>query len=115
MSLKGGGPRPCRRQDIPIPRQSFQSGLQILKLASWGVHHFAPADAASRPGVPQSSDRCSIQSAITNEGFSQRFLVAIQRAESDGGSEFGTDFTWHQHELGMKHRHISRGCAEGNG
>lgn len=41
--------------------------------------------------------------------------VAIQRFETDHGSEFGTDLTWHLHDIGIAHRYIPRGSPESNG
>jgi transposase InsO family protein len=31
------------------------------------------------------------------------------------GSEWGTDFTWHLHDLGIAHTHIPPGCLASNG
>lgn len=44
-----------------------------------------------------------------------RLPMAIQRIQTDHGSEFGTDFTWHLRDLGMTHRQIPRGCPQANG
>lgn len=44
-----------------------------------------------------------------------RFLYLIQRIRTDHGSEFGTDFTWHVHDLGISHRPIPRRSPESNG
>ena len=41
--------------------------------------------------------------------------MAIQRIQTDHGSEFGTDFTWHLRDLGLAHRQIPRGCPQANG
>ena len=41
--------------------------------------------------------------------------MAIQRIQTDHGSEFATDFTWHLHDLGIAHRRIPRGRPEANG
>jgi hypothetical protein len=41
--------------------------------------------------------------------------VAIQRIQTDHGSEFGTDLTWHLHDLGIMHKRIPPGCPEANG
>ena len=35
-----------------------------------------------------------------------KIYVAIQTIRTNNGSEFGTDFTWHLHDLGIKHKHI---------
>jgi transposase InsO family protein len=41
--------------------------------------------------------------------------MAIQRIQTDHGSEFGTDFTWHLRDLGVAHRQIPRGYPQANG
>src|SRR5262245_13127453 len=41
--------------------------------------------------------------------------MAIQRIQTDHGSEFGADFTWHVQDVGILHRRIPRGCPESNG
>src|SRR2546428_8689666 len=45
----------------------------------------------------------------------RRLPMAIQRIQTDHGSEFGTDFTWHLQDVGILHRRIPRGCPESNG
>jgi transposase InsO family protein len=61
-------------------------------------------------------DHNSIQSAIhlINEVRSA-FPAAIRRIQTDNGSEWGTDFTWHLHDLGIAHKHIPPGCPASNG
>ena len=41
--------------------------------------------------------------------------MAVQRIQTDHGSEFGTDFTWHLRDLGVIHRQIPRGYPQANG
>jgi transposase InsO family protein len=43
----------------------------------------------------------------------RRLPMAIQRIQTDHGSEFGTDFTWHLRDLGVIHRQIPRGYPQG--
>ena len=40
--------------------------------------------------------------------------MAVQWVQTDHGSEFGTDFTWHLRDLGIAHKHIPPGCPEVN-
>jgi hypothetical protein len=49
------------------------------------------------------------------EEVRRRLPMAIQRIQTDHGSEFGTDFTWHLRDLGVIHRQIPRGCPQANG
>lgn len=41
--------------------------------------------------------------------------VAIRTVQTDHGSEFGWDFTWHLRDVGIAHRHIPRGHPQNNG
>jgi transposase InsO family protein len=73
-------------------------------------------DEATRYRVLKIYDHNAIQSAIDFVGELQRRLpIAIQNIRTDNGSEFGTDFTWHLHDLGIGHHHIPPGCPEANG
>jgi transposase InsO family protein len=45
----------------------------------------------------------------------RRLPIAIQRVQTDHGSEFGSEFTWHLHDLGIGHRRIPPGTPEANG
>jgi transposase InsO family protein len=49
------------------------------------------------------------------EEVRRRLPMTIQRIQTDHGSEFGTDFTWHLQDLGVTHRQIPRGCPQANG
>jgi hypothetical protein len=40
---------------------------------------------------------------------------AIQKIQTDNGSSFGPQFTWHLSDLRISHRHIPPGCPEVNG
>ena len=41
--------------------------------------------------------------------------MALQRIQTDHGSELRTDFAWHLHDLGIAHKRIPPGCPEANG
>lgn len=61
-------------------------------------------------------DHNSVKSATAFiDEVRRRLPVAIQRIQTDHGSEFGTDFTWRLHDLGIAHRPIPRRCPESNG
>lgn len=60
-------------------------------------------------------DHNAIKSAIDFiEELRCRLPIAIQRIKTGNGLEFGTDFTWHLHDLGIAHRNIHRGSPESN-
>src|SRR5215813_6218329 len=109
-------PGPKRRPELHIPGQAAQVDVKHLKMQSGRLYQFTAIDEATRYRVLKIYDHNSIQSAIQfiNE-VRQAFPVAIRRIQTDNGSEWGTDFTWHLHDLGIAHKHIPPGCPESNG
>src|SRR4029450_11734353 len=116
VSQKRYRPGPKRRRDIHIPGQSVQVDVKHLTMRSGRLYQFTAIDEATRYRVLKIYDHNSIQSAIhfINEVRSA-FPAAIRGIETDTGSEWGTDFTWHLHDLGIAHKHIPPGCPESNG
>jgi transposase InsO family protein len=116
VSLKRYRPGPRRRRDIRIPGHSVQVDVKHLKLGSGRLYQFTAIDEATRFRVLKIYDHNSIKSAITFiDEVRRRLPMAIQRIQTDHGSEFGTDFTWHLQDVGILHRRIPRGCPESNG
>ena len=116
VSLKRYRPGPRRRRELRIPGQSVQVDVKHLKLGSGRLYQFTAIDEATRYRVLRLYDHNSVKSATAFiDEVRQRLAVAIQRIKTDHGSEFGTDFTWHLHDLGISHRPISRGSPESNG
>ncbi len=99
-----------------MPGQSIQVDVKHLKVGARPLYQFTAIDEATRYRVLKIYAHNSIRSAIAFiEEVRQRLPVAIQRIQTDHGSEFGTDFTWHLRDLGIGHRQIPRGCPESNG
>jgi len=116
VSQKRFRPGPRRRRELHIPGQSVQVDVKHLKTRSGRLYQFTAIDEATRYRVLKIYDHNSIQSAIAFiEEVRQALPVALQRIQTDHGSEFGTDFTWHLHDLGIAHRRIPPGCPEANG
>jgi transposase InsO family protein len=116
VSLKRYRPGPRRRPELKVPGQSVQVDVKHIRLESGRVYQFTAIDEATRYRILKIYDHNSIQSAIAFvETLRQALPVAIQRIQTDHGSEFGTDFTWHLHDLGIAHRRIPPGCPEANG
>jgi hypothetical protein len=60
------------------------------------LYQFTAIDEATRYRILKIYDHNSIQSAIAFvEALCQALPVAIQRIQTDHGSEFGIDFNWH--------------------
>ena len=108
------GPR-CRRE-IHVPGQSAQVDVKHLKLGSRRFYQFTAIDEATQYRVLRVYAHNSIKSATDFvEEVQRRLPMAIQRIQTDHGSEFGTDFTWHLRDPGVAHRQIPRGCPQANG
>jgi transposase InsO family protein len=116
VSQKRYRPGPKRRPELRVPGQSVQVDVKHLKTQSGRLYQFTAIDEATRYRILKIYDHNSIQSAIhfINE-VRQAFPAAIRRIQTDNGSEWGTDFTWHLHDLGIAHKHIPPGCPESNG
>ncbi len=116
VSLKRYRPGPRRRRELHVPGQSVQVDVKHLKLGGRRFYQFIAIDEATRYRVLRVYAHTSIKSATEFvEAVRRRLPMAIQRIQTDHGSEFGTDFTWHLRDLGVSHRHIPRGCPESTG
>ena len=116
VSFKRYRPGPRRRRELAHAGQSVQVDVKHLKLGAGRFYQFTAIDEASRYRVLKIYAQSSIPNAIAFiEEVRRRLPIAIQRVQTDNGSEFGTDFTWHLRDLGIAHRHIPPGCPESNG
>jgi hypothetical protein len=103
VSLKRYRAGPRRRRDI----QSVPVDVKHLKLGSGRLYQFTAIAEATRFRVLKIYDHNSINSAITFiDEVRRRLPMAIQRIQTDHGSESGTDFTWHLQDVGILHRRI---------
>ena len=116
VSLKRYRLGPRRRREIHVPGQSVQVDVKHLKLADRRFYQFTAIDEATRYRVLRVYAHNSIKSATDFfEEVRCRLPMAIQRIQTNHGSEFGIDFTWHLRDLGVTHRQIPRGCPQANG
>jgi transposase InsO family protein len=116
VPLKRYRPGPRRRREIHVPGQSVQVDVKHLKVGGRRFYQFTAIDEATRYRVLRVYAQNSIKSATEFvEEVRRRLPMTIQRIQTDHGSEFGTDFTWHLRDLGVTHRQIPRGCPQANG
>lgn len=109
-------PGPKRRRVIREPGRSVQVDVKHLRLRGRRLYQFTAIDEATRYRVLQVYDHNNVRSATDFvEQLRTRLPVAIERIKTDNGSEFGQDFTWHLHDLGIEHRRNPPGCPECNG
>jgi transposase InsO family protein len=101
---------------VTVPGKSVQVDVKHLRLGRRKFYQFTAIDEATRYRVLQIYDHINIKSAIDFvDEVRRRLPVAIERVKTDHGSEFGTDFTWHLHDLGIAHRRMPPGRPEANG
>lgn len=116
VSQKRFRPGPERRREIAVPGQSVQVDVKHLRLGSGRLYQFTAIDEATRYRVLKIYDHNSIASAVDFvDELRERLPLAIQQIRTDNGSEFGTDFTWHLHDLGIGHHRNPPACPEANG
>ena len=100
VSLKRYRPGPKRKREFTVPGQSVQVDVKHVKLESGRYYQFTAIDEATRFRVLRLYDHDSVASAIRFvDEVRKQLPIAIHRIQTDNGSEFGTDFTWHLHDL----------------
>ena len=115
-SQKRFRPGPKKRRPVTVPGRSVQVDVKHIRLRKKKFYQFTAIDEATRYRVLQIYDQINTRSSkhFIDE-VKKRLPVAIQRIKTDNGSEFGSDFTWHLHDLGIDHRRIPPGCPQANG
>jgi transposase InsO family protein len=119
--LGWNGRRPPPRKQAPprTPGESLQVDVNFVPKRISGnlqFYQFTAIDEASRFRVLRIFDHNSTKSAVAFlDEVRKVFPTALKRVQTDNGSEFGWDFTWHLRDLGIDHRRIPRGCPEVNG
>jgi transposase-like protein len=77
-----------------VPGQSVQVDVKHLKLGGRRFYQFTAIDEATQYRILRVYAHNSIRSATDFvDELRRRFPAAIQRIQTDRGSEFGTDFT----------------------
>jgi transposase InsO family protein len=85
-------PGPRRRRELHVPGRSVQVDVKHLKLGGRRCYQFTAIDEATRYRVLRVYAHNSIRSATDFvDELRRRFPAAIQRIQTDHGSEFGTD------------------------
>ena len=115
-----GARRPPKRQ--PLPRhvgERLQVDVKFVPRRITGArqfYQFTAIDEATRFRVLRVYDQNSTKSARAFLDEVRRVLpVAIKSIQTDHGSEFGWDFTWHLRDVGITHARIPRGYPQSNG
>src|ERR1700691_55308 len=112
------GPKPA---DAPLqgPGRSVQLDVKFVPRvgrARQRFYQFTAIDEATRFRVLCIYDHDNTKTAIDFlQEVQKHFPFVIQKIQTDNGSSFGTQFTWHLSDLRISHRHIPPGCPEVNG
>ena len=119
VSQKKYRPAP-KRPDAPlqVPACSVQLDVKFVSRvgrARQRFYQFTAIDAATRFRVLRIYDHHNTKTAIDFlQEVQDHFPFAIQKIQTDNGSSFGPQFTWHVSGLRISHRHIPPGCPEVN-
>jgi len=112
------GPKPTNAP-LQVPGRSVQLDVKFVPRvgrARQRFYQFTAIDEATRFRVLRIYDHNNTKTAIDFlQEVREHFPFAIQRIQTDNGSSFGTQFTWHLSDLRISHKHIPPGCAEVNG
>jgi transposase InsO family protein len=112
------GPKP---EDAPlqVPGRSVQLDVKFVPRvgrARQRFYQFTAIDEATRFRVLRIYDHDNTKTVIEFiREVREHFPFAIQKIQTDNGSSFGPQFTWHLSDLRISHRHIPPGCPEVNG
>jgi transposase InsO family protein len=112
------GPKPV---DAPlqVPGRSVQLDVKFVPRvgrARQRFYQFTAIDEATRFRVLRIYDHDNTKTAIDFlQEVREHFPFAIQKIQTDNGSSFGPQFTWHLSDLRISHKHIPPGCPEVNG
>lgn len=113
ISPKKSRPDP-KPADAPlqVPDRSVQLAVKSVPRAGRPRHRFyqfTAIDEATRFGVLRMYDHDNTTTAIDFlQRVQENFSVAIQKIQTDNGSSFGAQFTWHLSDLRISHKHILR-------
>ena len=112
------GPKP---PDAPlqVPGRSVQLDVKFVPRAGRArqrFYQFTAIDEATRFRVLRIYDHDNTKTAIDFlREVQEHFPFATQKIQTDNGSSFGQQFTWHLSDLRISHKHIPPGCPEVNG
>jgi transposase InsO family protein len=112
------GPKPT---DAPlqVPGRSVQLDVKFVPRVGRArprFYQFTAIDVATRFRVLRIYDHDNTKTAIDFlQEVREHFPFAIQKIQTDNGSSFGPQFTWHLSDLLISHKHIPPGCPEVNG
>jgi transposase InsO family protein len=110
------GPKP---PDAPlqVPGRSVQLDVKFvprLGKARQRFYQFTAIDEATRFRVLRIYDHGNTKAAIDFlREVREHFPFAIQKIQTDNGSSFGPQFTWHLSDLRIFHKHIPPGLPGG--
>jgi transposase InsO family protein len=103
------GPKP---PDAPlqVPGRSVQLDVKFVPRvgrARQRFYQFTAIDEATRFRVMRIYDHDNTKTAIDFlREVQEHFPFAIQKIQTDNGSSFGPQFTWHLSDLRISHKHI---------
>lgn len=118
------GPQPkakrkYKRYNKKFPGEAVQIDVKFIKNVSHNAkryYQFTAIDDCTRFRVLRIYDHNTVSNAIDFvEEVRRKLPIAIAQIQTDNGSEFGSQLTWHLEDLGINHRHIKPRTPRLNG
>jgi transposase InsO family protein len=111
--------RKFKRYSKSLPGEVVQIDVKFIQNIAKEpkrYYQFTAIDDCTRFRVLRIYDHNTVRNAIDFiEEVRKRLPVAIAQIQTDNGSEFGNELTWHLGDLGIKHRHIKPRTPRLNG
>ena len=106
-----------QRYSKPLPGDRLQVDVKFLpNVAGKRYYHFTAIDDCTRYRVMRIYDHNTVKSATDFINQVKAALpFAIKQVQTDNGSEFSDQFSWHLQDLGISHRKTRVRSPEENG
>lgn len=111
--------RPYKRYNKSFPGEVVQVDVKFVQKESGSpgrYYQFTAIDDCTRYRVLRIYDQNTVRNSIDFiDEVRKKLPIAIAQIQTDNGSEFGNELTWHLEDLGIKHRHIKPKTPRLNG
>jgi transposase InsO family protein len=108
-----------QRYEKPLPGDRLQVDVKFLNSEAFAgkrYYQFTAIDDCTRYRVLRIYDHNTVKNAADFVDKVQKALpFAIKQIQTDNGSEFSEQFSWHLQDLGISHRKIKIRSPEENG
>ncbi|MBP9670285.1 transposase family protein [Candidatus Woesebacteria bacterium] len=111
--------RPYKRYNKSFPGEVVQVDVKFVQKESGSpgrYYQFTAIDDCTRYRVLRIYDQNTVRNSIDFiDEVRKKLPIAIAQIQTENGSEFGNELTWHLEDLGIKYRHIKPKTPRLNG